>query len=146
MRIPVTILTFFSSSTVKKYLTDKLTTIVVPEAEIEVHPSDLILRGAEKDVNHLQATILDQFDFGSAYLTWTKQANELEDKLRDLWVVVNKERQPEQLLNGRLTAIDLQIRESGLSVEEWQVLNRQKLKIELLILRLSQKRQLGKAS
>ena len=146
MRIPVTILTFFSSSTVKRYLTNKLTTIVVPDAEIEVHPGDLILRGAEKDVNHLQATILDNFDFGSAYLTWTKQANELEDKLRDLWVAINEDPRHPHLLEGRLAAIDLQIRASGLSVEEWQVLYRQKLKIELLVLRLTEKRQERKAS
>ena len=143
MRVPVTILTFFSSSTVRKFLTNKLRTIVVPGAEIAVHPSDLILRGLENDVNQLQATILDNLDFGSAYLTWTKQANEIEDELRSLCLCADaSEPADQQLLEQRLAGINRQIYESGFSVDEWQVLNRQKLKLELLILhRFGQPRQ-----
>lgn len=116
---------------------------MVPGAEIAVHPSDLILRGLENDVNQLQATILDNLDFGSAYLTWTKQANEIEDELRSLCLCADaSEPADQQLLEQRLAGINRQIYESGFSVDEWQVLNRQKLKLELLILhRFGQPRQ-----
>jgi hypothetical protein len=48
-------------------------------------PPDLVIRGAERDVNRVRALLSEQLAFSTAYLTWDEQANAIEDRLRAIW-------------------------------------------------------------
>jgi hypothetical protein len=39
----------------------------------------------EEDAARARAILTEQLAFSKAYMTWTKQANELEDRLTELW-------------------------------------------------------------
>jgi hypothetical protein len=105
--------------------------------QVLLHPSDLVVRGREEDVNHARAILAERLVFTDAYLTWTKEANELEDRLHDLWREVT--RAEGDLAVGRLVdhlaAFNRDALKASLSFEEWEVLFRERLLLERALYR-----------
>src|SRR5207244_2027429 len=66
-------------------IADEMAVLRSPQFEILLHPSDLVLRGKEKDVIQARALLAEHLVFSPAYLTWTKEANEFEDRITGLW-------------------------------------------------------------
>src|SRR2546421_471292 len=62
-------------------------TLVLKRKDLEVllDPSDLVVRGTEQAVTRAHALLPELLTFTRAYQTWTKEANQVEDRLAALW-------------------------------------------------------------
>lgn len=137
--IPTRILTFAGGIAVRDLLTDRPMALMSERLEAVLHLSDLVLRGHETDVNRARALLGEQLAFSPAYLTWSKQANEIEDRLRSIWQEVKggAERSIDSTMIDRLEVIEGALRTADLSYDEWEVLMREKLLVERSLLHVA---------
>lgn len=137
LRLPTRILTFFAGSTLASFVASQLTTLEGDDCEVVLHPADLLVRGREKTVSHLQSILAERLTFTEAYFTYEKEAHEIEDRLRDIWDEI-MERGENGSLDRRalhqLQAIEADLRKLELAYDEWEVLFREKLQVERLLL------------
>jgi sporulation protein YlmC with PRC-barrel domain len=132
LRFPIKVLTFFASGAIENLVAEELTVLKGNSLEVMLHPSDLVISAKKEDVPRARAAITEQLSFSKAYLTWSKEANEMEDRLNALW------RQLQARANGaqggaameKLQAIEVDLRELEVPYEEWEVLFRAKLLAE----------------
>ena len=148
VRFPTRVLTMFAGGAVKSVVADQLTTLVSPKAEVLLHPSDMVISAEESAAAHIRATLAEALAFSKAYLTWTKEANELEDRLRCIHEqVCGRAGAPSPQADGarpdapspqealaRIHEIDEAIRTQKIPYEEWESLDREKLLVEREIL------------
>jgi len=127
LRMPTKFLALFARSAVAPLMADFLTTLVAPSIEVLVHPSDIVIMGRDFDAARARAILAEHLTYTKAYLTWTKEANQIEEQLGALW------RSPTSVASTRrqLAEIDGQLRSLKLSYEEWEILFRQRLLIDL---------------
>jgi hypothetical protein len=139
MRLPIIVLTSVAGKGKGNMVADNLTTLRSDELELILYPSDLAISGKKYDAAHARAVVAEQLSFSKAYLTWTKEANDLEDRLRSLWndAKARTAGQPQTDLIERLKAIDKDLRTAEIQHEEWDVLYREKLLVERGILQLA---------
>ena len=62
-----------------------MTVLKRKDLEVLLHPSDLVVRGTEQAVTRAHALLTEHLTFTRAYQTWTKDANQVEDRLAALW-------------------------------------------------------------
>jgi hypothetical protein len=166
LRAPSKLLTLLAGGAVESLVAERLTTLTSPKVEILLHPSDLVISGREMDVARTHAIITEQLTFAQAYMTWTREGNELEDRLRTVWEQLRT--QPARSapagprpdgragdgqdgrkcpkrdghtpdppdLLERLRAIERDLRKVEVSYEEWEVLFRKKLMVERGVLQM----------
>jgi hypothetical protein len=139
MRLPIKVLTTLSGRGKSNLVADNLTTLRSDKLELILYPSDLAISGKKYDAAHARAVIAEQLSFSRAYLTWTKEANELEDRLRELWNDAKQRGQADPLtdLVQRLNGIEKDLRTADVQHEEWEVLFREKLLVERGLLQLA---------
>ena len=98
------------------------------EIEVVLHPSDLIITGREKRAAHARAILAERLVFTPAYLTWDKEANEIEDRLKALW---NARRSGStETLQAQVRAVEHDLRKLEVPYEEWEVLFRELLLLQ----------------
>src|SRR5205823_4473476 len=85
LRAPTRLLTLFAGGAIKNLVADQMTVLARPDLEVLLHPSDLVVRGPERDVTRAHAILTEYLTFTRAYQTWSKEANQLEDRLAALW-------------------------------------------------------------
>jgi hypothetical protein len=128
---PVWWLVLLTGEMLKRLVADRLTKIVYEDGELEIRPSDLVVRGTKKRTNDVVALLISHFGFGSAYLSWTEEANLLEDEMRDVWHLLQQRMLPRQ------AALDLaddcyeKLKGLHLAKDEWEILYRLSLKLKL---------------
>jgi len=137
LRWPTRVFTLLAGSRGDAVVAKELLTLRGPGLEILLHPSDLVLRGTERKVVQALGLINEHLAFTNAYLTWSKEAREVEDTLTTLWHSIEattrdadyrrEEREIYRLRN------DLQ--SLNISTTEWEVLFREILLIECNLLR-----------
>ena len=130
LRLPTKLLTLMAGGAVHGLVADNLTTLVSPELEIMLHPSDLVIRGKERDVAHAHAIVAERLGFTKAYMTWDQEANDLEDRLSHIWREVVAGGADPAAAQNQLDEIEGQLRTIHLPYDEWEVLLREKLLIE----------------
>ena len=131
LRLPTRIILAFSGRT--DLIADHLTRLAGQRLEVLVHPSDLVISGRDTDAARARAVLSEQLTATKAYMTWDKEANEVEDRLRAIWRALEAGR-----LDGladRLDAIERHLRTLTLPYEEWEVLFRQTLMAQRALLR-----------
>jgi hypothetical protein len=79
------VLTVAGGLAVRGLLTERPMALTSDKLEAVLHLSDLVLRGLERDVNRARALLAEQLAFSPAYLTWSEEANAIEDRLRSIW-------------------------------------------------------------
>jgi len=139
MRLPTKVLTTLAGGAVDDLVADQLTELRSRRIEVLLHPSDLVVNGNEKDAARANAIIAEQLAFSPAYMTWTKEANEIEDRLRKIWVTLRQQSNRPGSLNrlaNRLVAVEHDLRALEISYEEWDVLFREKLMVERALLQV----------
>jgi len=139
VRLPTAIFTFFAGGAVKGLVADQLTVLKSANFEVALHPSDLVIRGKEREMVRVHALITEHVTFTKAYQTWSKEANAIEDRLTALWREL-RESAPDFELAGaqeKLTAIDEALRSIAVDYHEWEVLFREKLIVESRMLRVA---------
>src|SRR5262249_21454209 len=83
LRVPTRILAMFSGRS--GLVAEQLTRLVTGAVEVLIHPSDVVISGRDTDVAHARAILGEHLTVTKAYLTWSKEANEIEDRLREIW-------------------------------------------------------------
>src|SRR5438445_77870 len=126
LRMPTKFLALFARSAVAPLVADFLTTLVAPSIEVLVHPSDIVIMGRDFDAVRARAILAEHLTYTKAYLTWTKEANQIEERLGALW------RSPTSVASAQrqLAEIHGQLRSLKLSYEEWEILFRQRLLVD----------------
>ena len=127
LRFPTRVLTFFGGGAVENLAADQLTTLKSEKIEVLLHPSDMVVSGRQLEAARAHAVITEQLTFTRAYMTWTKEANQVEDKLRGIWRGIQAGK-PGEL--AQLGAIEKELSTLKVSYEEWETLFREKLQVE----------------
>jgi hypothetical protein len=133
LRLPTKILTFFAGGAIDDLVAEQLTVLRADDGEVVLHRSDLVIRGRERQVTRTHALVTEHLTFTKAYLTWTKEAQQLEDRLGKAWREI-RAGEP-ALARPLLTAVERDLRRLELSYEEWEVLFRELLVVERVRLR-----------
>jgi hypothetical protein len=139
LRLPTKVLTTLAGGAVDDLVADQLTELHTDRLEVLLHPSDLVINGRDLDAARANAIIAEQLAFSPAYLTWDKEANAIEDRLRKIWVTLRQQSErPGMLrrLTERLASVEHDLRTLELPYEEWEVLFRQKLMVERALLQV----------
>jgi hypothetical protein len=139
LRLPTKVLTTLAGGAVDDLVADQLTELWSDRLEVLLHPSDLVINGGERDAARANAIIAEQLAFAPAYMTWTKEANEIEDRLRKIWGTLRQQADRPGMMNrltNRLAAVEHDLRTVELSYEEWDVLFREKLMVERGLLQI----------
>jgi hypothetical protein len=134
LRLPTKILTLLAGGAVTTMVADELTVLKSKTIEVLTHPSDLVISGRELEAAHARAVLAERLTFTDAHLTWDKEANEIEDRLRAIWRAqrVGADALREGL--QRLAAVEGDLRKHPFPYEEWEVLYRETLVVERRLL------------
>lgn len=139
LRLPLKVITALGRGGARNLISDNLTTLVSPRLELILHPSDLVINGSKYDAARARAIVAEQLSFSEAYLTWTKEGNEMEDRLREVWHEVRGRsagKAPAEATR-KLQAIEADLREAKIEHEEWEILFRSKLLVERGLLQVA---------
>ncbi|HEV2439585.1 MAG TPA: hypothetical protein VGX97_05945 [bacterium] len=128
VNVPTRMLLLLMGGSVAGMVTAELATFAGRDLEVTVHPFDIVISGPTRRVAGVQAALTEMLPFTPAYLTWTGDANEIEDRLREAW----RHRAAGQAGVGlaALAGIEHTIRHTGVAFEEWEVLFREFLLVE----------------
>jgi hypothetical protein len=125
LRFPTAILTWFAGRSLGGATDVPLQRLVSERVEVLLHPSDMVISGREPDAAHARAVLAERLTVTHAYLTWTKEANEVEDTIRAAWADLRGGRAVEAA--DRLAEVQRALHGLTVPYEEWQVLFRQTL-------------------
>lgn len=139
LRLPIKVLIFFAGKRRSGLVSEQLVTLRSDRVELILHPSDLVISGGKYDVPHVRAVVAEQLAFSPSYMTWTKEANELEDRLGAIWDRVKSRgaAQGQADLVQQLEQLEHDLRSAKISSEEWEILLREKLLVERAILQMA---------
>jgi len=131
--LPTRVLSFFAGDSMQRMVGHQLAVLKTNDIQIQMHPSDLIVSGKGKAFARARSVIAEKLSFSAAFLTWTKEANELECKIKAISQEVNTGK------NVKKTAADIcefaaELDKTPLSYEEWEILYRLRLQAEHLLL------------
>ena len=120
--LPGKVLALFGGETVRALVPTELAQLVGDGFEMTLHPTDLSLLGRKVRLAHARAAIVRELTFTEAYQTWSKEAQELEDRLV-------------RAAHGDddLDAIGKVLKERDLDYEEWEILYRLLLQVKLRV-------------
>jgi hypothetical protein len=134
LRWPTKVFTWFVGGEIEDLVADELTVLKAHDFELTVHPSDLLVRGPRDRLMQAYAAITQHLTFTKCYLTWSKEANEIEDRFERL---LNGSSHPRssRVVFDELREIARDMKQVKVSDKEWEVLLRIKLQTELELLR-----------
>ena len=134
VRLPTRVLTLLAGRTLDAYVAKQLTTLRAERFEVVLHPCDLVLSGEEGVVTRARSLLAEQLAFGKAHLTWTKDAQALEDYMRSLHRYLAPHAAAREsgsrhsgALGPAIDSVDSRLKDIAVAYEEWEVLFRQKL-------------------
>jgi hypothetical protein len=129
VNVPTRMLVLLVGGSVAGMARRDLVTLAAPHLEITIHPFDIVVCGPREAVTLVQAVLVETLPFTAAYLTWTHDANEIEDRLRETW----RSRAAAGSSGASVPALDEieeTIRRAGVAFEEWEILFREFLLVE----------------
>ena len=131
VRVPTRVLTLLGGRTLDDYVARELATLESERFELILHPSDLVVNGVERDIIHVRALLAEQLAFGRAHLAWTKEGQALEDAMRRLHARLQPSSSSPDGLDRGLDEVDARLRDLDVAYDEWDVLFREKLLLQL---------------
>jgi hypothetical protein len=139
LSVPTRISTMAGTFAVRGLLTERPMALTSDRLEAVLHLSDLVLWGRERDVNRARALLAEQLAFSRAYLTWSEDANAIEDRLRSIWQGFKDapDSRVDPAVVDRLEAVEKELRTTDLAFGEWEVLMREKLLVERSLLHVA---------
>ena len=133
LRLPTKFLSLFARSAMAGVAADRLTRLVSPRVEVLLHPSDLVISGRGHVASRARAILAERLTVTRAYLTWDKESNEVEDRIRTIWQAMRESRMDDAA--ATLAAVQQGLRELDVPYDEWEVLFREALLVETALLR-----------
>ena len=134
MRWPTKVFTLFASGANDDLVADNLVVLRSSNLEVMLHPSDLVISGREKDVTRTHAIVTEHLTFTDAYLTWSKEAQQVEDCLDSIWRGINAKHSSFQESLEAVADIQKKLARLPISYEEWEILFRMRVLVEREIL------------
>jgi hypothetical protein len=122
LELPSKLLAAVGGESVRRLVPDRLFVLKSRELEVTLHPADIALSGTKPAVARARAAIAAEMPFTAAYLTTSKEGQQVEDVLR----AVAEGRAP----GGALAEIDRRLTSIVVPHEEWEVLYRERLQVE----------------
>ena len=98
------------------------------DLEIFAYATNISIQGSKEDTYRVRAAVERKLGFHKAYLTWSEHAQEIEDALLDAHGDADGD---VEVLRERLDEIQEVMDTASLNGEEWNVLYRRRLQIEL---------------
>ncbi|HEY3333929.1 MAG TPA: hypothetical protein VGK16_01735 [Candidatus Limnocylindrales bacterium] len=123
LEVPPRLLAAVSGVGVRTLIPDRLIELRVEDLGILVYPSDIALLGPEKILARARAVMARQLAFSDAYLTQTKEGEEIEDSLTEL--VKRHARSPEDF-----APVDEKLTRLVIPYGDWETLYRLRLQAE----------------
>ena len=130
LEAPSRLLATVGGESVRRLVPDRIVMLRATGLEVTIHPSDVAMAGSKEAVARARAAIADRLTKTMAYLTASKEAQQIEDELRALR---DPARGDEAL--DTLRSIDERLAHLTVPYEEWEVLYRQRLQVERDLLR-----------
>jgi hypothetical protein len=135
LAVPGRLLARVAGGDVRALVPDQLTTLFSPVLEVELYPSDIAISGQKEAVARARASIATRLTATAAYLTTSKEAQAVEDRLDEIVRARGRSqevRRPGHLarLIEDLRAIDPTLATLDVDYSEWEVLYRMRLQIE----------------
>ena len=136
LELPSKLLAAVGGSGVRRLVPDRLLVLKNPELEVTIHPSDIALTGTKHAVARGRAAVASRLTFTAAYLTSTKESQEIEERLESIWRGIREigdgQSIPERVgeLRRELQDVDESMDTLTVPYDEWEVLYRQRLQVE----------------
>lgn len=120
---------------IRAYVPDRLTLLVAKDLEVSLYPSDIAISGQKASVARARAAIATRLAATAAHLTTTRDAQDIEDRLRRI-----AETPPTVDADGsaivapdaasEFEAVDRALASIDIDYDEWEVLYRVRLQVE----------------
>jgi hypothetical protein len=134
LRWPTKVLVLFARSQVQGMIADRLAVLEGDNFEAMLHPSDLVISGREEPATRAHAALTERLTGSKAYLTWTKESQDIEDCLNRLFQKVRGGTISRARSDFGVRQIDQRLKRTGIAYEEWEILFREKVLLEREIL------------
>ncbi len=132
LEMPSRLLATVGGESVKRLVPDELAMLKSKALEVSIYPSDVAVAGRKEAVAQARAAIADRLTQTEAYLTATKEAQELEDVIKKMRTSPDRQHSLDML-----PGLDEMLAHLTIPYEEWEVLYRQRLQVERDLLRPS---------
>jgi hypothetical protein len=128
LELPSRLLAAVGGGSVRQLVPDRVIVLKNPRLEVTIYPSDVALAGAKAQVAAARAAVASRLTFTSAYQTASLEAQQIEERLERIAMAGGLPWQALAEVDGQL---------AGLVVpyDDWSVLYRQRLQVELTLLR-----------
>ena len=135
LAVPGRLVGWVAGGGVRALVPAELTTLFSPVLEVELYPSDIAISGPKEAVARARAAIATRLTVTAAYLTTSKEAQAVEDRLDDIVRARGKtNRKGGSGLSDKqieeLGAIDATLATLDVDYADWEVLYRMRLQIE----------------
>lgn len=132
IEVPTRLLVVLTGGTVAGMARLDVVTFAGHDVEVIVHPFDIVISGRMQRVAVVQAVLTETLPFTPAYLTWTRDAHEIEDRLREAWRTrtATAPGGPTAVSAVALAEIEHAIRQISVAFDEWEILFREFLLVE----------------
>ena len=130
LEAPSRLLAAVGGDSVRRLVPDRIVMLRARDLEVTIHPSDVAIAGSKKAVARARAAVANRLTKTEAYLTASKESQEVEDAVLALRDAPDRD---EAL--ATLEAIDARLAKLTVPYEEWEVLYRQRLQVERDLLR-----------
>jgi hypothetical protein len=129
LAVPARILAAVGGAGVRELVPQRLLALRGPNLRVLVYPSDIAISGGKPSVLRARAAIAIRLPRAPAYLTVSKESQEVEDRLVAAASAVDPGADPAAIRED-LTAVDGRLHELAVPFEEWETLYRQRVQIE----------------
>jgi hypothetical protein len=131
LSLPPRLLDRVAGSALGGMVPDRLVVLVAPDLEILVYPSDLAFAGSRDALTRARAAIVSTLTRAPAWLTMSKEAQELEDAL----AAVGRRAPGGSGGVSTWAALDERLASTVIPFEDWETLYRMRLQVERDVLR-----------
>src|SRR5688572_2927078 len=130
LEAPSRLLAAVGGDSVRRLVPERIVMLRARDLELTIHPSDVAIAGSKEAVARARAAVANRLTKTEAYLTASKESQQIEDAVLALRDAPDRE---EAL--ATLEAIDVRLAKLTVPYEEWEVLYRQRLQVERDLLR-----------
>ena len=116
----------FAGAVLRKYQPKSLEFLRAPDVELTFYPNGVRVFGRERSVARTQALLAEGATATPALLTMTAEAQEIEKRIKALWV--RRDEKP-AALDGELGEVARELAETPVGFKDWETLYRELLQV-----------------
>lgn len=134
LTLPAELLTRVAGRNIRRLRPDRLIELCGPDIRIGVYPYDVAISSAKSERMRLRAVVMNALGNSDAHLTTSAEAQAIEERIQRLGELAYEGASGPDVEQG-FGSIDRQLLGLAVSAEEWDILFRQRLKVECAYLR-----------